>query len=102
MAAMELTPVVEPEINEGQRSEAADEYLYLTGRPALHDFLKFVKNHEINPPNDGTLTDEWRTAERVVRRLEKEEAGIADNPPMVKLGKEYEPLLIEFLNDPLI
>jgi hypothetical protein len=47
------------------------------------------------------LTDEWQTANGVAA-LEKEEAGLADNPPIGKLGPEYEPLLIEFLKDPLV
>jgi hypothetical protein len=90
----------EPIVAEGGKD--TDDYLYLTGRPSLRDFLKFVRNHDVDAPDEGTLTDEWRAAEKVVRALEAEEAGIADNPPIEKIGSEYEPLLIEFLKDPLI
>jgi len=46
------------------------------------------------------LTDAWQAAHAVVRRLETQEAGVADDPTIGKLGPEYEPLLIEFLKDP--
>ena len=82
--------------------DAVDENLYLTGRPKLKDFLRYVRHHAVNPLDDGVLTDEWENAKTLVRRIEKEEAGIADNPPIRKMGTEYEPLLIEFLKDPLV
>ena len=82
--------------------DAVDENLYLTGRPKLKDFLRYVRHHAVNPLDDGVLTDEWENARTLVRRIEKEEAGIADNPPIRKMGTEYEPLLIEFLKDPLV
>ena len=82
--------------------DTVDETLYLIGRPKLKRFLRFVRSHALNPPDDGSLTDEWQAANSVIRTLEKEEAGLADNPPIGKLGPEYEPLLIEFLKDPLV
>lgn len=81
---------------------AVDENLYLIGRPTLKRFLRFVRSQAVNSPGEGTLTDEWQAANNVVRALEKEEAGLADNAPIGKLGPEYEPLLIEFLKDPLV
>lgn len=81
---------------------AVDENLYLLGRPTLKGFLRFVRTHAVKPPIEGILTDEWHAARKVVDDLEKNEAGIADHPPMGKLGSEYEPLLIEFLKDPLV
>jgi len=80
----------------------ADQSLYLIGRPPLNKFLKFVRNHAVKPLGEGELTEAWQAAHAVIRRLEKEEAGIADDPPLGKLGPEYEPLLIEFLKDPLV
>jgi hypothetical protein len=93
---------LKPESNEQARQDPVDETLYLTGRPKLKEFLRFVRQHAIDPADDGVLTDEWENAKSVVHALEKEEAGIADNPSIQKLGPEYEPLLIEFLKDPLI
>jgi len=78
------------------------ENLYLIGRPPLKGFLRFVKSHAVNPPGEGDLADAWQAANELVRRLERDEAGAADDPPIVKMGPEYEPLLIELLEDPLI
>ncbi len=82
--------------------DAPGENLYLIGRPKLKEFLSYVAAHAVKQPGRGTLTDEWRAANEIVRALEKEEAGLADDPPMSSLGPEYEPLLIEFLKDPLV
>jgi hypothetical protein len=79
-----------------------DESLYLIGRPPLKDFLRFVRHHAVTPLGERALTDAWKTAEREVGRLERAEGGVADDPAIGKLGREYEPLLIELLKDPLI
>ena len=84
---------------------AADEYLYLTGRPRLRDLVRFARSHAPTPPDEKALTDTWHTAHEHVRRLETDEAGLADNPPMQPLGGEggeYESLLLELLGDPLV
>jgi len=101
---MMTTTAVElkPESNDQARQDAVDETLYLTGRPKLKEFLRFVRNHAVDSADDGVLTDEWENAKRVIHALEKEETGVAENPPIQKLGPEYEPLLIEFLKDPLV
>jgi len=70
--------------------------LYLIGRPPLKDFLRFAKHQAIKPPRTSALTDAWQSAQAVIRRLEVEEPGVADDPPIDKLGPQYEPLLIEF------
>ncbi len=79
-----------------------DEYLYLTGRPRLRDLVRFARSHAVTPPNERELAEAWHTAHERVRRLETEEAGLADGPPIQPLGPEYEPLLIELLQDPLV
>jgi len=83
---------------------AADETLYLIGRPTLKQFLRFVRNNAVNPPDDGTLTDEWEAASNVLQGIEKQEAGAPDNPPIVRIepDSKNEPLLTEFLKDPLV
>jgi hypothetical protein len=81
---------------------AADEHLYLIGRPPLKDFIRYVRHQAIDPPGEGTLLDEWRAAADVVRALEHEEAGLANDPPIVRPGPECEPLLVEFLANPLV
>lgn len=101
---LELSPtpsVVSGEVVQSNHEEV-DESLYLVGRPTLKQFLRFVKSHGVNPPNEGILTDEWQAAYNRVQNLEREEAGIADNPVITKLDSSYEPLLIEFLKDPIV
>jgi hypothetical protein len=105
-------PAMEPQPNpagvsqrrlpDGQAPEQVDEMLYLTGRPKLKDFLRFTANQALNPPDEGLLAEEWQAAAKVIQSLEIEEAGAADNPAILKMGPEYEPLLIEFLKDPLV
>ena len=79
-----------------------DEYLYLTGRPRLRDLVRFARSHAVTPPDERTLAEAWHKAHERVRRLEADEAGLADRPPIRPLGPEYEPLLTELLQDPLI
>jgi hypothetical protein len=76
--------------------------LYLTGRPSLKDYLHLVRKQAVDPPDAGALTDEWNRAHRLVLDLERDEAGVADAPPLAALGPEYEPLLIELLRNALI
>jgi hypothetical protein len=80
----------------------ADEYLYLTGRPRLRDMLHFARSHAPAPPDESALATTWQAAHERVRQLETEEAGLADAPPMAKLGAEYQPLLEELFQDPLV
>lgn len=76
--------------------------LYLIGRPPLKEFLRYVRHHTVTPPPEGTLIDQWQAARALVHQMKTSEAGLADHPPITKLGPEYEPLLIEFLKDPLV
>jgi len=80
---------------------SANEILYLTGRPKLKSFLRFVEKQALNRQSEGTLLEEWLAARDLLRDLEKEEAGLADNHKIVELDEEYEPLLTEFLKDPI-
>ena len=79
-----------------------DECLYLLGRPTLKRFLRYVRNHAVSPQDTASLCSEWQAANSLTHDLETEEAGIADQPPIQQMGTEYEPLLIEFLKDPLV
>jgi hypothetical protein len=76
--------------------------VYLTGRPTIRDYLKYVRGHATRPPSEGVLTDQWQEAAERIRRLSKEEAGAADAPPINRLGPEHEPLLTRLLQSPLI
>jgi len=83
-------------------SPQANEGLYLLGRPTLKRFIRHVNYNAVNPPDEGTLVEEWQAAHRALLGLEKDEAGFADNPRITKMGPEYEPQLIELLKNPLI
>ena len=72
------------------------------GRPPIKHVLRFARSQAIDPPEEGALVDAWNAAHRILRRIEHDEAGAADNPPIKKLGAGYEPLLRELLKDPLI
>jgi hypothetical protein len=82
--------------------EPADESIYLIGRPSLRQFLRFVRREAADDLSESALVEEWRTAHEIARALERDEAGFADNPEIRELGPDYEPLLIEFLKDPLV
>ncbi|HYG33880.1 MAG TPA: hypothetical protein VEC99_03800, partial [Clostridia bacterium] len=86
----------------GSMPETANEKLYLIGRPALKQYLSFVRDNAVEPAVEGKLTEEWNAANSHLRELEAAEAGRADTAPIGKLEPEYEPLLIEFLKDPLV
>src|ERR1041385_284626 len=93
--------------NESQSTDAAsqqgdaDEYLYLIGQPTLKQFIRFVRDRAVEPDGSGDLTEEWQAANTVVRVLEREEAGIADNPTIEPISPSNE-LLLEFLKNPLV
>ena len=97
-------PVRERKRTSPANQDAVNENLYLIGRPTLKRYLRFVRDHAVKPPDEGTLTDEWQAAYDFARTLEKEEAGAADNPPITKLevNSRNEPLLTEFFKDPLV
>jgi len=83
---------------------AVDETLYLIGRPKLKHFLRFVRHHAIKQDHEDALIEEWQKAKDHIAQLEKEEAGCADHPTITKVDADskYQPLLVEFLKDPLV
>jgi hypothetical protein len=100
-AASQVAPAKPSRTAAPEPQEDFDENLYLTGRPRLKDFLRFVRNHAVDPPSPGSLTEEWQAAHDVVRRLQKEEAGIPDNPSLQPLSPDNQ-LLLEFIKNPLV
>src|SRR5258705_5484811 len=78
-----------------------NENLYLIGRPTLKQFLRFVKDNAVHPPSSSELIEEWQAANRIVRALDKGEAGIADKPSIQPVDPENK-LLLEFLQAPLV
>ncbi len=85
------------------QAAAIQETLFLIGRPTLKQFLRFTRLNAVKPPGAGALADQWRSAHALVDRLAESEAGRADDPPIVSLSvREHEPLLTEFLKNPLV
>jgi hypothetical protein len=82
----------------------ADECLYLIGWPKVKHFLRFARHHAIESPSEEALLEQWQAAKAHIRTLEEQEAGFADNPAITGLEgiPTYEPLLVEFLKDPLV
>ena len=99
-----MTAVSEPVVPQpaGEAVPALEQTVYLTGRPTLRDYLRYVRSHAARPPSEGQLTDVWEEAADRIRRLEKGEAGVADAPPIDRLGPEHAPLLTRLLRSPLI
>jgi hypothetical protein len=92
-----------PSVRHHSSSNGFDQTLYLIGRPTLKQYLRFVRSNVIDPPGDGFLTEEWERASNHARMLANDEAGYADNPPITPIDvQKYEPLLTEFLKDPLV
>ncbi|HYO84441.1 MAG TPA: hypothetical protein VES20_23770 [Bryobacteraceae bacterium] len=83
-------------------TDATGHTLYMLGRPTLKDFVRFVESEAAHVPDRATLASRWHAAAEAARSMEQSEPGAADNPTITKLGPEYEPLLIEFLKDPLV
>jgi hypothetical protein len=83
---------------------ATCKHLYLTGRPELRDFIRYVKKNAVNPPPTDELIEEWNAAHNVAEELERSEQGAADNPPIIKLdiGGKHLPFLTEFLKNPMV
>ena len=103
-AEPETNPIHEAEAAGTPTSADANDKLYLIGRPTLKRFLRWVRHEAVSPLSESTLIAEWQAAKERIRMLKKEEAGCADNPTStpVPIDGKYEPLLREFLKDPLV
>lgn len=105
MAALpEVVELASRRPNPVERHADVDESLYLTGRPKLKSFLRFVRDSAVDPPGESSLVEEWQAAKDHIHVLQTEEAGRADGPAIsaIDVRSKYEPLLIEFLRDPLV
>jgi hypothetical protein len=81
---------------------AADDYVYLIGRPPLQEFLGFVVGRTVGGDRAelGTLVQEWGAAHDHVIQLETGERGAADSPTLADLPAALEPLREQFLAHP--
>ena len=91
-------------MNEDQADAASlDQNVFLIGRPPLEEFLGFVAT--LSPEGEavdlGGLTAQWRLANDHVKKLELEEAGHADNPPVDELPSSLNQLARGIFADPV-
>jgi hypothetical protein len=75
-------------------TEAAltDEHVYLTGRPPLSAFVRFVRTRGVDGLriDDEALAREWQRARERVSEIEREEAGWANAPALTPLPYEMQ------------
>ncbi len=83
---------------------ATCKHLYLSGRPELKEFIRYVKKNAVHPPVTDALIEEWNAAHKFAAELERTEQGIADDPPIVKLDihGRHLPFLKKFLKNPML
>lgn len=91
------TPLVGPGL------AAADEVVYLVGRPPMTETLGFLSQTiEARGTDVGALADKWRAANDHVVVLETEDAGAADVPAAGPLPAEAEQLAARVVADPAV
>jgi len=71
-----------------------DDYIYLSGRPSLQDFVGFARRRPGfgDLPSKDSLIREWRQAHEVIHSLESTEKGLADGLEAMALPEEMLPL----------
>ena len=71
----------------GVQAPAADEHVFLVGRPPIAEYLAYLESRTLEGKTigRGPLMEQWRAANDHIRELEQTEAGIADNVPMQPL-----------------
>jgi hypothetical protein len=82
---------------------ASDPHVFLIGRPPIGELLAFIRTMAVDGQSIdlGDLTAEWRAANDHVLNLEKDEAGVADNPPVTALADSLRPLATAVMADPV-
>src|SRR5213593_1203414 len=104
---MERRPdAIDLEISRITSAEAhrhVDEWVYLIGRPPLNDFRHFMTVVAENGhlADELPLIEEWRAAAAHVAELQRQEAGIADNPRIEPVPRHPEGLRERVLADPV-
>ena len=80
-----------------------DPYVFLLGRPPIGELLGFIRNmaRDGADADQAALAAEWRLANDRVAALERDEAGIADHPPIRPLPPAMEPVARTVREDPM-
>ncbi len=82
---------------------AFDPRVFLIGRPPVGELLGFIRNMAVDGQSIdlAALTAEWRAANDHVLRLEKHEAGAADNPPVAPFSASLASFAAAVVADPV-
>jgi hypothetical protein len=80
-----------------------DDWIFLSGRPPLQEFLGFVTAQYTDTQSLDlrALSAEWRLANNRVQQLEASEAGWADNPAIGAIDDSLTALRDQVVGDPL-
>jgi hypothetical protein len=86
----------------GQTSLPADDFVFLSGRPPIPEFVSFIKTMAVDGRDidQNVLVSEWRSANDRVRNLEQTEGGIPDNPAVTDIDPRVRALLEDVLAQP--
>jgi hypothetical protein len=90
-------------ITSDEAHRVVEESVYLIGRPPLNDFRHFMTVVAENGhlADELPLIEEWRAAAAHVAELQRQEAGIADNPRIEAVPRHLEALRDRVLADPI-
>jgi hypothetical protein len=85
-----------------QTAPPIDEFVFLSGRPPIPEFIGFIKTMAVNARDieQNALVSEWRSANDRVRDLEQTESGFAENPTATAIDLSARPLLEAALAQP--
>ncbi|PYV66458.1 MAG: hypothetical protein DMG96_42315 [Acidobacteria bacterium] len=80
---------------------ASDPHVFLIGRPPIGELLGFFRTMCVDGQSIdlASVTAEWRIANDHVLKLENDEAGLADNPPVIALAESLAPLAASVMSD---
>ena len=83
---------------------AADEHVFLVGRPPLSEYLAFIETHTVEGAGADrqALAAEWRSANDRIIELEQNEAGSADGVAVNAVPPELRASADQVLADPLV
>lgn len=91
-------------MNESTEASAVDNVIYLTGRPPLARFVRFMRAKSLDGLrlSEGELAEQWRQGREIYRQLEIDERNWADNIRVDPLPAEMRELAELGLQQPSI
>jgi hypothetical protein len=88
----------------GVQSQAADQHVFLVGRPPVGEYLGYIATHTLEGQTQdrGSLMHQWRLANDHIRELEQTEAGIADDARTEPLTEPLQARAAALRDDPAV